>query len=82
MPWRLEPQPSAKRWRAIGLTAYLTLLTIYAGSGAYIDHTAAGRRLYWLLGGAALLAGIAALTGRLRGWQNHRTLLVRWPLAH
>lgn len=78
---RVDPQPSVGRWHAIGLTAFLLMLAIYAVAGAHVGGVAADRRLYWLLGGAALLAGVAALIGWLLGWQERRALLLGWPVA-
>jgi diguanylate cyclase (GGDEF)-like protein len=68
------------RWHVIGVTAYLWLLVLYAakayGAGAEVDS-----RIYWLLGGAALLTGVVAVAGRPRGWQQRRVLLFAWPAA-
>jgi hypothetical protein len=51
---------------AIGLTANLVLLALYAVAGAHIDNAGAKSRLYWVLGGAALLpVGKLVVTLRL-----------------
>ncbi|QNI07294.1 hypothetical protein GAN17_14095 [Mycobacterium kubicae] len=76
MSSELDPQPSARRWHAIGLTAYLSMLALYAAAGS-----AAAPRLYWILGAAALLAVTVALVGLWRGWQERRGLLLAWPVA-
>jgi hypothetical protein len=76
-----DPQPSTRRLYAIGLTANLVLLALYALAGAHIDDAGAKTRLYWVLGGAALLAGVIALVGRVRSWQERRGLLVGWPVV-
>jgi hypothetical protein len=55
------------------------LARLYAVAGAHVDNAGAKTRLYWVLGGAALLAGGIALIGRVRGWQERRGLLVGWP---
>lgn len=81
--WRVDPQPSARHWHAVGLTAYLVMLALYAAA-AHADSARAGLRLdwlYWLLGGAALQAGLVALIGWFCGWQDRRVLLVGWPVA-
>ncbi len=57
------------------------MLVLYAAAGARVDGAGVDTRLYWLLGGAALLAGVAALVGWLRGWQERRVLLLGWPVA-
>lgn len=81
MPWRvIDPQRSARRWHAIGLTGYLCLLVLYAAKG-YAADARGDARLYWVLGGAALVAGAAGLVGWLRGWQQRRDLLFAWPAA-
>jgi diguanylate cyclase (GGDEF)-like protein len=79
--WRVDPQPFARRWHAIGLAAYLSMLAIYAAAGSYVDGSAADPRLYQVLGAAALVGLAVALIGRLRGWQEQRLLLVGWPIA-
>jgi diguanylate cyclase (GGDEF)-like protein len=81
VPWRVDLQPSAGRWHAIGLTAYVLLIALYAATGAHPDGVGLNARLYWLLGAAVLLAGIAALVGRRRGWYERRGLLVGWAVA-
>lgn len=78
---RVDSQPSVARWHAIGLTAYLLMLALYAAAGWHVDRAAADRRLYWILGAAALLAGVAALVGWLLGWQERRGLLIGWSVA-
>lgn len=80
MPWRADPQPSKRRLHAIGLTANLVLLALYAVAGAHMDKAGVKPRLYWVLGGPALLAGGIALVGRVRDWQERRGLLVVWPV--
>jgi diguanylate cyclase (GGDEF)-like protein len=77
----VDKQPSAGRWHAIGLTAFLVMVALYAAAGAYVDGAEVDPQLYWLLGGAALLASVAALVGWLRGWQGRRVLLLGWPVA-
>lgn len=81
MPWRIDPQPSAERLHAIGCTAFLAMLGLYAAAGAHAGTTGRDTALNWALGAAAVLAGLVALIGRLRGWQGRRGLLVGWPVA-
>ncbi|OBJ52389.1 diguanylate cyclase [Mycobacterium sp. 1423905.2] len=76
MSSEVSEQPSSGRWHAIGLTAYLAMLALYAGAG-----DADATRLYWILGAAAFFAVTAALIGLLRGWQKRRGLLLAWPVA-
>jgi diguanylate cyclase (GGDEF)-like protein len=57
------------------------MLALYAAAGAFVHGAGADPRLYWLLGGAALLAGVAALVGWVRGWHERRALLLGWPVA-
>jgi len=57
------------------------MLILYAAAGAHFDGARADARLYWLLGGAALLAGVVAPAGWLRGWHERRDLLLGWPVA-
>jgi diguanylate cyclase (GGDEF)-like protein len=78
---RVDPQPSAGRWHAIGLTAYFFMLALYVAAGASVRGAGVDPRLYWVLGGAALLAAATALVGWLRGWQERRVLLLGWPVA-
>lgn len=73
-------QPSPGRWHAIGLAALLWLLGLYAAK-AHFDPAAVDSRLYWFLGGVAVVAACVALAGRMRGWQSRRELLIGWPLA-
>jgi diguanylate cyclase (GGDEF)-like protein len=56
------------------------MLFLYAAK-AYSAPTKVDPRIYWLLGGAALVAGIVTVIGRLRGWQQRRVLLFGWPAA-
>lgn len=77
----VEPQPSVLRWHAVGLAAYLWMLGLYVAAGRYADGAEADPRLYRVLGGAALLAGLAALVGGHYGWQRRRGLLIAWPTA-
>ncbi|WP_254697415.1 GGDEF domain-containing protein [Mycobacterium avium] len=79
MSGRLASQPSAGRWHAIGLIAFLWLVGIYSVKARL--GGAGDPRLYGLLGGAALAAVAAALVGRLRGRQESRVLLAGWPVA-
>ncbi|OBH09163.1 GGDEF domain-containing protein [Mycobacterium sp. E1747] len=81
MPWRIDPQPSAERLHAIGFTAFLALLGLYAVAGAHAGTAGPNAALDWALGAAAFLTTFVALTGRLRGWQGRRGLLVGWPVA-
>lgn len=81
MPWRIDPQPSAERLHAIGLTAFLALLGLYGAAGLHAGITGRETALNWLLGVAAVLAAFVALIGRLRGWQGRRGLLIGWPVA-
>jgi diguanylate cyclase (GGDEF)-like protein len=67
------------RWHAIGLIALLWELCLYAAKAYAVGGV--DPRLYWLLGGVALLAGGAAWVGRLRGWQERRVQLAAWPVA-
>lgn len=73
----MDPQPSAGRWHAIGLTGYLAMLAIYAASGVRSGDP----RLHWLLGGAAAVAAIVGLVGWFRGWREQRGLLIWWSVA-
>ena len=57
------------------------MLALYAAAGEYVRGARVDPRLYWLLGGAVLLAGVATLVGWLRGWQERRALLLAWPVA-
>jgi diguanylate cyclase (GGDEF)-like protein len=77
----VDSQPSPGRWHAIGLTAFVVMLALYAAAGTYVYRAGVDHRLYWLLGGAALLASVTAVVGRLRGWQRRRALLIGWPVA-
>jgi len=77
----VDLQPSAGRWHAIGLTANLLLVVLYAATGAHRDGVAVDVRLYWLLGAAALLALVVAVVGRLRHWHERRGLLIGWAVA-
>lgn len=52
------------------------MYAVKAHTGGAVDP-----QLYWLLGGAAVLAGTVAWSGRLRGWQDRRALLAGWPVA-
>ncbi|ETZ29132.1 diguanylate cyclase domain protein [Mycobacterium intracellulare MIN_052511_1280] len=61
------------------MIAFLWLLSLYAVK-AYA-RGGADPRLSYLLGGAALMASTAALAGRLRGWQERRSLLGGWAAA-
>jgi hypothetical protein len=70
-----------ERWHAIGVTAYAMMLLLYAAAGAHVRGAGIDTRLYWILGGAALLAASAALVGLLCGWQQRRILLLGWPVA-
>lgn len=79
MSGHLASQPSAGRWHAIGLIAFLWLVGIYSVKARL--GGAGDPRLYGLLGGAALAAVAAALVGRLRGRQESRALLAGWPVA-
>lgn len=79
MSGRLASQPSAGRWHAIGLIAFLWLVGIYSVKARL--GGAGDPRLYGLLGGAVLAAVAAALVGRLRGRQESRALLAGWPVA-
>src|ERR1700753_3532825 len=79
MPRRIASQPAIARWHAIGLIAVLWLFGLYAGK-AYFGG-GGNPRLYWLLGAAAVLAGLAAWTGRRRGWQERRMSVVAWPVT-
>lgn len=81
MPWRIDPQPSAERLHAIGFTAFLAMLALYAAAGLRAGTAGRDTTLNWVLGGAAVLATVVALIGRLRGWQGRRGLLVGWPVA-
>lgn len=77
MSGHVASQPSAGRWHAIGLIACQWLLSLYAVKA----YARGGDPLLpWLLGGAALLVSVAALVGRLRGWQDRRALLGTWPV--
>jgi diguanylate cyclase (GGDEF)-like protein len=77
----MDPQPSAGLWHAIGLTAYLLMLALYGAAGAHVDGARVDIRLYWVLGGAALAAGITAVVGCIRGWHDRRAPLIGWPVA-
>jgi diguanylate cyclase (GGDEF)-like protein len=79
--WRVDPQPFARRWHAIGLAAYLSMLAIYAAAGSYVDGAGVDPRLYQVLAASALVGLAVALIGRLRGWQEQRLLLVGWPMS-
>lgn len=74
-------QPSTGRWHAVGLTAFLLMLALYAAAGWHVDGAAADPDLYWILGGAGLVALVVALAGQLRDWHQRRALLVGWPVA-
>jgi diguanylate cyclase (GGDEF)-like protein len=65
----------------IGLTAYLSMLALYAVAGIYVDGSGADPRLYKVLVAAALVGLVVALIGRARGWQEQRNLLIGWPKA-
>lgn len=82
-PWQvsrhLASQPSVGRWHAIGLIAVLWELALYAAKAYVIGGV--DPRLSWLLGGVALLAGLAGWIGRRRGWQERPGLLAGWPAA-
>ncbi|PRI12823.1 GGDEF domain-containing protein [Mycobacterium shigaense] len=80
MTCHVGPQPSVGRWHAIGLTAFLWMLFLYAVK-AYSAGTKVDSRISWLLGAAALLAAVVAVVGRLRDWQQRRVLLFGWPAA-
>jgi diguanylate cyclase (GGDEF)-like protein len=80
VPWRTEPRPTTRVWHAIGLTAYLAMLAVYALAGHFYG-AGFGRRFLWVLGGAAVFGGLAAVVGRWRGWQERRGLLFGWPTA-
>ncbi|WP_374021765.1 GGDEF domain-containing protein [Mycobacterium sp. HNNTM2301] len=81
MPWRIDPQPSAERLHAIGFTAFLALLGLYAAAGVHAGTAGPHTALNWVLGAAATLATSVALVGALRGWQGRRGLLAAWPVA-
>ena len=57
------------------------MLALYAAVGTYINQTGADPYLYWVLGAAGVVAGVFAIIGRRRGWQNRRALLQGWPTA-
>lgn len=80
MPWRAEPRPTTKVWHAIGLTAYLSMLALYAAAGHFYG-AGFSHRFLWVLGGAAVVGVIVALVGRWRGWHERRALLFGWPVA-
>lgn len=80
MPHGIDAQPSAQRWHAVGLTAYLAMLILYAAA-AWHSGGDAGSRVFWVLGGAATVACVAASIGRWRGWQQQRGLLIAWAVA-
>lgn len=78
MSRHVASQPSPGRWHAIGLIAFLWLLSLYAVK-AYA-RGGVDPRLYWLVGVASVVGVGLALVGRLRGWQEHRALLTAWPV--
>ena len=80
MPWRADPQPTTRVWHGIGLTAYLSMLSLYAAAG-YFHRAGVSPRFYWALGGAVAVAVAVAFVGRLSGWQQRRALLSGWPVA-
>lgn len=57
------------------------MLAIYGAAGTHVDGVRGDVRVYWLLGGAALLAAVATLVGTLRNWQHRRSLLFWWSVA-
>lgn len=79
MSRRLASQPSIGRWHAIGLTAVLWELCLYAAKAYVVGG--AYPLLYRLLAGAAPLVSVAAWAGWRRGWQERRMLLAGWPAA-
>ncbi|GAB2999789.1 GGDEF domain-containing protein [Mycobacterium bourgelatii] len=84
MPRPIDPQPSTGRWHAIGLIGFLILVVLYGTVGAHAAYVAGSSvdvRLYWILGGATVLAGAVAVVGRIIGWHNKRVLLLGWPIA-
>ncbi|OBI88498.1 GGDEF domain-containing protein [Mycobacterium asiaticum] len=84
MPRPVDPQPSTGRWHAIGLIGLLILVVLYGAAGVHAASVAGSGvdvRMYWILGGATLLAGVVAVVGRTIGWQNKRVLLLGWPIA-
>lgn len=57
------------------------MLAIYAAYSTHPADAASGARLRWLLVGSAILAGITAVVGWFRGWQERRGLLMAWSVA-
>lgn len=68
----------------IGLIGLLILVVLYGAAGAhaaYVTGSGVDVRLYWILGGATVVAVAVAMVGRRIGWQNKRVLLLGWPIA-
>ncbi|WAC93863.1 GGDEF domain-containing protein [Mycobacterium sp. Aquia_213] len=80
VPWRAEPRPTTRVWHGIGLTAYLSMLALYAGAGHFYG-AGFSHRFVWVLCGAVVIAVVVAFVGRWRGWQERRALLFGWPVA-
>ncbi|CAN5340664.1 hypothetical protein BH11ACT7_BH11ACT7_33210 [soil metagenome] len=57
------------------------MLILYAAAQRFVGRDGVAPGFYWLLGGAALGAGVAAVVGWRRGWRQQRALLVVWPVA-
>lgn len=57
------------------------MLGLYGAAAWRADGAAVPSKLHWLLGAAALSAGVVACVGYLAGWQNRRGLLIGWPVA-
>lgn len=80
VPWRADPLQTP-RWHAIGLTAYLGMLGLYAAAARHVDGSHVDAQLYWCLGGAALLAASGVSIGLRWDWRLRRELLIAWPVA-
>lgn len=80
VPWRADPLDTTL-WHAIGVTAYLGMLGLYAAAAHHVGGSHVDTQLYWYLGGAALLAASGVSIGLRWDWRHHRALLIAWPVA-